>query len=220
MSSARAAVDRLDVIVYRVPTEAPESDGTLTWDATTVVVALPEAEGTRGLGFSYAGEAAGACVREALAGVVVGRDAMDVPGAWQAMVGRVRNIGRPGVASVAIAAVDCALWDLKAKLLDLSIARLLGAVRDAAPVYGSGGFTSYTDEELGAQLGSWVHELGIPRVKLKVGSDWRRSPERDVEESRSRARRLATTPSCSSTRTARTGGSSRCSSPTDSPPTA
>jgi L-alanine-DL-glutamate epimerase-like enolase superfamily enzyme len=80
---------------------------------------------------------------------------------------------------MAIAAVDNALWDLKARLLDLPLATLLDPVRPAVPVYGSGGFTSYTDERLAEQLGGWA-AMGIPRVKMKVG----REPERDPERMR------------------------------------
>jgi L-alanine-DL-glutamate epimerase-like enolase superfamily enzyme len=96
------------------------------------------------------------------------------------MVAAVRNVGRPGIASMAIAAVDVALWDLKAKLLNLPLVGLFGAVHDEVAVYGSGGFTSYTDDELAMQLGRWVHELGIPRVKMKVGTGWGSRPDRDV----------------------------------------
>jgi L-alanine-DL-glutamate epimerase-like enolase superfamily enzyme len=66
----------------------------------------------------------------------------------------------------AIAAVDVALWDLAARLLDVALADLLGRCRDAVPVYGSGGFTSYTDDELADQLACWAHELRIPRVTM------------------------------------------------------
>ena len=61
-----------------------------------------------------------------------------------------RNLGRPGVASMAITAVDTALWDLKARLLGLPLATLLDAARADVPIYGSGGFTSYSDERLGS----------------------------------------------------------------------
>ena len=105
------------------------------------------------------------------------RDALTPPAAWRAMVGAVRNLGRPGIASSAIAAVDVALWDLKARLLDLPLVQLLGAVREAIPVYGSGGFTSYPVARLQAQLGGWVDQ-GIDMVKMKVGSQPARDPER------------------------------------------
>ncbi len=174
------AVDAIEVSVYTVPTEEPESDGTFTWTATTVVVVEARAGEVTGLGFTYATPACATLVHDVLVPVVLHTDPLDVTGTWAAMVGAIRNIGRPGVASMAIAAVDVALWDLKAKLLDLALVRLLGQVRDEAPVYGSGGFTSYTDAELTDQLGGWVHGQGIPRVKMKVGTAWGSRPERDL----------------------------------------
>ena len=174
-------VDRLDVGVYTVPTEEAESDGTFTWTDTTVVVAEPHAGGQAGLGFTYATRACATLIRDVLAEAVVGADPMDVPGVWAQMVAAIRNLGRPGICSMAIAAVDTGLWDLKARLLGRPLAALLGAVRDRVPVYGSGGFTSYTDEELVAQLTGWAADDGIPRVKMKVGTAWGSRPRRDLE---------------------------------------
>ena len=125
---------------------------------------------------------------DTLGGVVVGLDVRDTTGAWEAMVRSIRNLGRPGIASMAIAAVDIALWDTKARALDLPLHRLLGAVRDTVPVYGSGGFTSYTERELCSQLAGWV-EQGIPRVKMKIGTDRGASWQQDI--SRVRAARDA-----------------------------
>ena len=176
-----APIASLDVAVYTVPLDAPESDGTLTWSETTVVVAEPVAGGQRGLGFTYGPPACATYVSDRLAPAVVGLDALDVPRAWAAMVAALRNDGRPGVASMAVAAVDIALWDLKAKLLGLPLFRLLGAARDDAPVYGSGGFTSLADDDLAAQLAGWVHGQGIPRVKMKIGTGWGRDERRDLE---------------------------------------
>jgi L-alanine-DL-glutamate epimerase-like enolase superfamily enzyme len=84
------------------------------------------------------------------------------------MVHAIRNLGRPGISSMAISAVDASLWDLKARLLELPLVTLLGQRRDSAPIYGSGGFTSYSREQLQRQLGDWVAS-GIPRVKMKIG---------------------------------------------------
>jgi L-alanine-DL-glutamate epimerase-like enolase superfamily enzyme len=95
---------------------------------------------------------------------------LDVGAAWQAMVHEVRNLGATGLTSMAISAVDSALWDLKARLLDVPLVVALDAVHDTVPVYGSGGFTSYDDQQLAGQLEHWVGE-GIPRVKIKVGRD-------------------------------------------------
>lgn len=176
-------VERLDTAVYVVPLEEPESDGTLTWDATTVVTVHATGGGATGLGFSYATGACAPLIREVLAPAVVGREALDVPGAWSEMVRAIRNIGRAGVASMAIAAVDVALWDLKAKLLGLPLCTVLGRCRDAAPVYGSGGFTSFSEQHLLDQLTGWV-EQGIPRVKMKIGTGWGTEVDRDVERIR------------------------------------
>lgn len=172
-------VEAIDAWAYTVPTEAPESDGTLTWDATTLVVVEVRAGDRVGLGYTYAEAASAALVRDRLRSEVTGRDAMNVAGARLAMFAAVRNAGRPGMATMAIAAVDVAMWDLKAKLLEVPLVALLGAVRDRVPVYGSGGFTSQSGVELREHCGRWV-EQGIGRVKIKIG----RRPARDVQRVR------------------------------------
>jgi L-alanine-DL-glutamate epimerase-like enolase superfamily enzyme len=164
----------VQVSAYRIPTDRHESDGTFEWDATTLVLVEATAGDATGIGFTYADTATATLVNDSLGEVVIGLDAMDIPRAWIAMVQAIRNLGRPGISSMAISAIDNALWDLKARLLDQSLMRLLGAARDALPIYGSGGFTSYSDEQLRQQLSGWV-EQGIPRVKMKIG----REPERD-----------------------------------------
>src|SRR5215831_18022212 len=144
------SIEHIAVSAYTVPTDLPESDGTLEWDKTTMVVVEATAGGQRGLGYTYADLATARLIEDRLAHVVQGRDAMAVPAAWAAMVREIRNLGRPGIVSMAIAAVDAALWDLKARLLALPLVTLLGAVRDSVPVYGSGGFTSYSLAQLEA----------------------------------------------------------------------
>ncbi len=114
---------------------------------------------------------------EVLADAVVGTDALSPPAAWQRMRRAVRNVGYPGVASSAISAVDIALWDLKARLLGVALSTLLGRVRERVPVYGSGGFTSYTPQQMERQLAGWV-EQGISSVKMKVGSEPDQDPQR------------------------------------------
>ncbi|HZR47011.1 MAG TPA: enolase C-terminal domain-like protein [Candidatus Manganitrophaceae bacterium] len=172
-------IERIDVSVYRIPTDFPESDGTFEWDQTHLVAVEPVAGGRRGLGYSYADPATARLIHDSLIGKVRGRDAMAIPGSWIEMVRAVRNLGRPGIASMAIAAVDNALWDLKARLLGLPLVTLLGAVRSAIPAYGSGGFTSYSIPQLQKQLGGWVAD-GILRVKMKIG----RHPDQDIERVR------------------------------------
>jgi L-alanine-DL-glutamate epimerase-like enolase superfamily enzyme len=167
-------VERLEVHAYTIPTDEPESDGTLEWDSTTIVVVEAHADGHAGLGYTYCDSAAAEVVSSQLAGVVEGADAMDVRAAWLRMGAQLRNAGRPGIGFCAISAVDQALWDLKARLLDVPLVVLLGAAHDDVPIYGSGGFCSYSEERLRDQLGGWAAS-GIPRVKMKVG----REPDRD-----------------------------------------
>jgi L-alanine-DL-glutamate epimerase-like enolase superfamily enzyme len=171
------AVEAVAVAAFTIPTDEPESDGTFAWDSTTAVVVELEAGGQRGLGYTYGPKAVGALVEELLADVVCGRDALDVRATWLEMGAALRNAGRPGIGSMALAAVDIALWDLKARILELPLARLLDAAHDEVPVYGSGGFTSYSSERLAEQLGGWVAK-GIPRVKMKIGRDPDADPAR------------------------------------------
>jgi L-alanine-DL-glutamate epimerase-like enolase superfamily enzyme len=173
-------VDTLRVGAYRVPTDAAEADGTASWDATTVVLVQARGAGATGTGWTYAPAAAAGLVREVLRPVVLGTDLVDVPGTSQAMVRAVRNAGRPGLASYAISAVDVALWDLKARVLDLPLHRLLGVVHPQVPVYGSGGFTSYDQAQLDHQLDGWLGQA-IPRVKIKIGESWGSRVARDLE---------------------------------------
>lgn len=179
MTHRAIPIDRLDVAAYRIPTDYPESDGTAEWEATTIVLVHAHGGGQIGLGWTYGDIASATVITSTLRDVVLGRDALRVGGSWKAMGVACRNLGRPGVASMAIAAVDTALWDLKARILELPLATLLDVAHDVVPVYGSGGFTSYPDDRLAAQLGGWA-EQGIPRVKMKVG----RNPSRDLERVR------------------------------------
>ena len=172
--STQVPLEGLDVAAYTLPTDAPESDGTLTWDATTIIVVQARAAGCTGLGYTYAGSPVATTIDAVLAGVVQGRDVLAVPAAWAAMHHAVRNLGRLGVVAEAISAVDIALWDLHARLRGIPLSVALGAVHDATPVYGSGGFTSYDDTQLRTQLSRWVGE-GMTSVKIKVG----RNPQED-----------------------------------------
>ncbi|MBZ9673657.1 enolase C-terminal domain-like protein [Mesorhizobium sp. ES1-3] len=170
----------LTVSAFRIPTDAPEADGTATWDATTLVLVEVSAGRCVGMGFTYAGKSAAVLAAEKLAPIVKGGNAFDIPRHWLAMVGAVRNLGWRGVAASAISAVDTALWDLKAKLMGVPLARLLGPERDSLAIYGSGGFTSYSDDRLADQLTAWVEQDGCRAVKMKVGSD----PARDMDRVR------------------------------------
>ncbi len=177
MATATAAkIEQLEVATHELPTDGHESDGTLEWDSTTIVVVQAYAGDAVGLGYTYTDAAAARLIDGKLQDAVAGADAFEVRAAWRAMSRALRNVGRPGLGFMALSAVDLALWDLKARLLGQPLVSILDAAHEAVPVYGSGGFCSYSDERLADQLAGWV-EQGIRRVKMKVG----REPERDRE---------------------------------------
>lgn len=131
-------IDRLDVAAYTIPTSSPEADGTLSWNETTIVTVEAGAAGLVGLGYTYAAVAAAVLIDRTLKRVVLNRSALRVGAAWSEMIRSIRNLGRPGICSMAIAAVDNALWDLKAHILGIPLVKLWGGVRDSIPVYGRG----------------------------------------------------------------------------------
>jgi L-alanine-DL-glutamate epimerase-like enolase superfamily enzyme len=174
-SSSSCPVAEVEAFARTIPTDAPESDGTFEWDSTTIVIVRVHAGGEVGLGYTYTHDAAVRLIEDKLAPAVKGADAAgDLSAVWHEMGRLLRNIGRPGMGFMALSAVDIALWDLKARLHGQPLVDALGAVRDEAAIYGSGGFTSYSLERLSEQLGGWVAQ-GIPRVKMKLG----REPEKD-----------------------------------------
>ncbi len=163
-------IERLDASAYRVPTEERESDGTFEWDATTLVVVEVSAGGACGLGYTYGEATIARLVANVLAEVVTGHDAMAIGSAYARMGARARNAMRPGLATMAISAIDVALSALKATLLGVSLATLLGLSRSVVPIYASAGFTSYELAELQTQLRGF-RDAGISRVKMKVGRE-------------------------------------------------
>lgn len=169
-SKIEARIDALDVRAYNIPTASPESDGTLTWDATTLVCVEVRAAGECGLGFTYADIGTAKLIDGLLRDVIIGTDASQIGARWNDMYAKARNLGHDGITSMAVSAVDVALWDLKGKLFGVPTFALLGAVRESVPVYGSGGFTAYSESRLCEQLSGWV-QRGIPRVKMKIGRD-------------------------------------------------
>jgi L-alanine-DL-glutamate epimerase-like enolase superfamily enzyme len=173
---ATITIDNVRVAAYEVPTDRPESDGTLKWNATTCVICEVAAGGVTGLGYTYSDASIARLIDSKLASLLARKDAFATAALHQTLQHELRNLGEVGLGAMAVSAIDVALWDLRARLLDTSLVRLLGTARSAVPIYGSGGFTSYTVEQLRDQLAGWVHE-GIPRVKMKIG----REPDRDLD---------------------------------------
>lgn len=169
MGMTESPIRDIDVRAYTIPTDSPEADGTLAWDSTTLVVAELHCGDICGLGFTYGNKAIATVAKRLGEKCLLSRSPLDIPGLHQNMLATIRNDGSRGMGAMAIAALDIALWDLKAKLLDCSVTQLLGSVHAGVAAYGSGGFTSYSDSQMEQQLSGWV-QAGLKSVKIKIGS--------------------------------------------------
>ncbi|MFL6121721.1 L-talarate/galactarate dehydratase [Actinophytocola sp.] len=134
-------------------------------------------DGHEGLGFSYSKRAGGpaqfAHARE-VAPDLVGEDPSDIGRLWTKLVWAGASVGRSGAATQALAAIDVALWDLKARRAGLPLAKLLGAHRDSVRCYNtSGGFLHESVEQI-TDNATRTLSSGIGGIKIKVGQpDWR-----------------------------------------------
>ncbi|QGZ67076.1 enolase C-terminal domain-like protein [Paraburkholderia acidisoli] len=173
-----AEIRRVEARAFTIPTDRPEADGTIAWSSTTLVVVEIDALGHTGIGYTYAHSSAVELIHAMLADETRRHAARDIGRISLALQRVVRNIGRPGIASCAISAIDAALWDLKAKTFDVPLAVLLGMQRERVRVYGSGGFTTYDLATLERQLREWVERDGCRWVKMKVGSAPHDDPRR------------------------------------------
>jgi L-alanine-DL-glutamate epimerase-like enolase superfamily enzyme len=174
----RVALGKVRARAYTIPTDKPEADGTFHWTSTTLIVVHVDGGGKTGVGYTYTDGCIVSLIEGKLAEALKHADVMDPPAAWRTMQQAVRNMGRVGLTATAISAVDTALWDLKAKLHGEPLCVLLGRFRNEIPIYGSGGFTTYTDKELRDQLSGWVEQDGCRWVKMKVGTHPEQDPQR------------------------------------------
>jgi L-alanine-DL-glutamate epimerase-like enolase superfamily enzyme len=177
MMAPQIPIDGVRAQAFEIPTDRPEADGTIGWSSTTLVVVEISAGGKTGLGYTYSGACIVGLIGGKLSSLIEGKDAFNPPAVFLSMQRAVRNLGRGGLAATAISAVDAAIYDLKARLLGLPLCAMLGSYRDSVPIYGSGGFTTYSIRELADQLGGWVANEECAFVKMKVGS----RPELDSE---------------------------------------
>lgn len=184
-------ITRIRLELVDLPLHTPVSDAKVLTgrqrplSRVAVLVARVGDDGGRtGLGFGYAKRAGGPALHAhatEIAPELVGEDPSDIGRLWDKLVWAGASVGRSGLAVQAIAAMDIALWDLKAARAGLPLAKLLGAYRDSVPCYNtSGGFLSMRLDEV---LDAAHHALdrGIGGIKLKVGSP---EPEVDLERVR------------------------------------
>ena len=130
---------------------------------TGLWVHLKTDEGVEGLGVGTGLTAEREVIERNLKDLLIGADPFNIEKLWHDMFWRVRGYGRKGIAFCAISAVDIGLWDLKAKALQLPLFKLLGPYQETVPIYGSGGWTHFTEKELIEEVCGYV-DRGWPRI--------------------------------------------------------
>lgn len=146
------------------------------------IVRITTEQGLEGFGVTYhevGGEAIKTLIDHDMAPKLIGRDPLENEVIWQEFFHYFRGVGRKGLMFCALSAVDIALWDLKGKILNLPIYKLLGGNKNKIPVYGSGGWTSYEDDQLVEEMQQIVSR-GYQMIKFKVGVEGGTNLRRDI----------------------------------------
>ncbi len=167
-----------DAMVVQDSTIPPLKPGAKGRD--TIFIFIDTDEGTQGFSYLSGPRAVRSIIHDELSDVLEGNDPFNTEKLWNDMFWRVRGYGRKGLAFQALSGLDTALWDLKAKALDVPLYKLLGPAHESVPAYGSGGWTNFTMEELVAEQVGYV-EAGFQSVKMKVGYEFGMNEKADME---------------------------------------
>lgn len=174
-----------DVKVHLVsgPIKGSFADATRTVEKVGfLIVRVLTDTGLEGIGITYhevGGEATKDLILRAIYPKIMGRDPLQTEEIQKDLIPYMRGVGRKGLMFCALSAVDIALWDLKGKIVDLPLFRLLGGNKTEVPVYASGGWTTYSDDELVEEVKGMVAQ-GYKMVKYKVGVEAGQNINRDV----------------------------------------
>ena len=181
-----------NVSVHLVSTRVQQgfADATRTVECVGyTVVCITTQSGIEGFGVTYhevGGEATKMLIEKDIAPKLIGRDPFETEKIWEEMVAYLRGVGRKGLMFCALSAVDIALWDINQRIA-LQYAykhKLFGGNNPKVPVYGSGGWTSYSDDRLVEEMVSLVRDDHYSTIKFKVGVDGGRNPNRDLDRVR------------------------------------
>ncbi len=181
------SIKRVDVHLVASPVRAGFADATRKVETVGyTIVRVTTDQGLEGVGVTYhevGGEATRSLIAHDIAPRLAGRDPFETEALWAEFYAYLRGAGRKGLAFCALSAVDIALWDLKGKILGMPLYRLLGGNNPMVAVYASGGWTSFSDDELAANSKAKI-ERGYSIVKVKVGVEGGRNPRRDLRRIR------------------------------------
>lgn len=183
-STVDLPIDEVAASVHTIATDGDEADGTMQWSATTAIVVKVSAGPFTGVGWTYTDGAAATLINDTLGPSLTTFRAHQTTVIHEHLRRLTRNLGRPGLASMAISAIDIAVWDLKAQSLGVPLWQLFGAADPSVPFYGSGGFTTYSNERTARQIRHWITDLGANAVKIKIAGNWGSNVERDLERIR------------------------------------
>jgi L-alanine-DL-glutamate epimerase-like enolase superfamily enzyme len=177
-------IERLESAYYRLPLEPMGDAGHGAIDSEELITLRLAAGGLTGHGYAYTigrgGRAVHALIEHDIAPLLLGQDASDIEALWRLMWQRLLYVGRGGLASFAIAAVDIALWDLRGLRERKPLYALLGAQPREIPAYGSGVDLPKPLDELLRQTEGFLAR-GLPGVKVKIG---RREAQEDEQRVR------------------------------------
>jgi len=166
-------IARIESSVHNIPVGKEMTDAIHRLSSLELLIArVATDDGLEGTGWSYTlgtgGSALKALVDDSIAPVLTGENADNIERLWDLMWRGLHAIGSSGATSLAIAAVDIALWDILGRARGLPLFRLLGGQRDRVPIYGSGVNLYFTMEELLEQVAGFLSQ-GVHGVKIKVG---------------------------------------------------
>jgi L-alanine-DL-glutamate epimerase-like enolase superfamily enzyme len=172
--------------LYRVPLIRPAKDarhGVMN-QIELVIVKVDTTEGISGCGYTYTigigGTAIKDMIEDYLGDELIGANPLMVEQIWEKMWWKTHWVGRGGLVSFALSALDIALWDIIAKHSHCPLYQILGGYNRRIPAYGSGVDLNLSDEELVAQVEGFIDE-GFHAVKIKVGRD---EPKEDIRRVR------------------------------------
>jgi L-alanine-DL-glutamate epimerase-like enolase superfamily enzyme len=176
-------IAKIDVHLVSYPITGGFADATRKVETIGyTIVRITTDQGLEGFGVTYhevGGEATKELILRNIKHILVGRNPLETETLWQELVCYLRGVGRKGLMFCALSAVDIALWDLKGKILGLPLYRLLGGSKTKIPVYASGGWTSYSDEQLIEETKKMTAQ-GYTMIKFKVGVEGGKNLNRDI----------------------------------------
>lgn len=170
-------VSHIDIALYHVPLAQPLEDAIhgVQREFSLVTVRLATDDGATGMGYTYAvgktgGSAIAAMLQDDLAPLIVGEDPRHIERLWKKMWWATHYVGRGGIATFAMSAIDIALWDLKSRAADEPLWRYLGGEDNKAEAYGGGIDFHLSIDELLVQTNGFL-EAGLNAFKIKVGRE-------------------------------------------------